>query len=75
MRRGTSVSFWKNYERQQLNMAATCMPKTVGGQVRAASKHARPVSRPAVATFKNRNFVSGDIRVLGSICRTRLNQT
>lgn len=68
MRRGTSVSFWKNYERQQLNMVSTCMPKTVGGRICVTSQNARPVvSRQVVATFKNRNFANGDIRVLGSI--------
>jgi hypothetical protein len=29
MRRGTSVSFWKNYENQQMRLVTSCMPKTV----------------------------------------------
>ena len=34
MRRGTSVSFWKNYENQQMRLVTSCMPKTVAREIR-----------------------------------------
>jgi hypothetical protein len=68
MRRGTSLSLWKRYEAQQMNMVNSCMPRTVAKGIRVlAPASSRPtVSRPAVATFKDRNFAAGDIRVLST---------
>ena len=39
MRRGTSVSFWRKYEAQQVQLVAACMPKTAALRQAPAFSH------------------------------------